>query len=70
MIEVTNSHQEVKTMSRSEGDWGLRNGFWLGLSAVFLGAASLNGANVISGVLFVAVIVLTYLTSREIFTDR
>ena len=57
-------------MSRSEGNWGLRSGFWLGLSAVFLGAASMNGSNVISGALLVVVIVLAYLTSREIFTDR
>lgn len=57
-------------MSRSEDNWALQRGFWLGLSAVFLGAASMNGFNVISGVLLVMLIVLTYLTSREIFTRQ
>lgn len=57
-------------MSRSGDNWALRRGVWLGLSAVFLGAASMNGFDVISGVLLVVVIVLTYLTSREIFTGQ
>lgn len=57
-------------MGRGGDNWGLRKGFWLGLSAVFLGAAYMNGFDAISGVLLVVVIVLAYLTSREIFAGQ
>lgn len=57
-------------MSDSEGNWGLKNGLWLALSAVALGAVSMGGFNVVAGVLLVVVLVLTYLTGREIFTGQ
>lgn len=38
---------------------------WLAISAALLGAASMDGFDVVDGGLLVVVLVLTYLTSRE-----
>ncbi len=48
----------------------LRMSMWLAISAALLGMASVDGFDVVAGVLLVVVLVLTYLTGREIFARR
>lgn len=46
-------------------------GMWLGVFAALLGAASMDGFDVVDGGLLVVVLVLSYLAVREMFSaDR
>lgn len=57
-------------MDRNEHGRRPRMGVWLGVSAALLGTASMDGFGAVDGVLLVAVLVLTYLTGREISARR
>ena len=58
-------------MSRNEySSRRLRVSMWLAISAALLGMASMDGFDVVAGVLVVVVLVLTYLIGREIFTRQ
>ena len=48
----------------------LRMSMWLAISAALLGMASVDGFDVVAGVLLVVVLVLVYLTGREISARR
>lgn len=48
----------------------LQLSMWLAVSAGLLGLASMDGFNAVAGVLLVVVLVLTYLTGREVFTKQ
>ena len=52
------------------GSRRLQLSIWLAISAGLLGIASMNGFNAVAGVLLVVVLLLTYLTGREVFTKQ